>query len=246
MPNRASRLAWDGAEQRSAPSGLTRAAIVRAAIAIADEEGLDAVSIRRVAARLEARPMSLYTYIASKEDLLELMANEIVAEVVVAGELPGDWRDALRLIARRSHAAFVAHPWVLELSGRRRHLGHSAVRHAEQLLTAIEPLGLAVEDAWTVVYIVGDYTLGHALRVAHATREPNVQYPKFEPSAFPRLAQALEAGGQQRGEATFDAGLEAVLDGIERRFAGGPRARRSERGPASHPETATSRRRDGE
>jgi hypothetical protein len=103
--------------------------------------------------------MNLYTYIASKEDLLALMSDEIVAEVIVP-----------------------------------------------------EP-----SRAWAVLFILNDYTLGHALRVAHATREPQVEYPGFDGNAFPHLAQALLAGGPERDQETFEAGLEVVLDAIERR-----------------------------
>jgi AcrR family transcriptional regulator len=206
------------------PIGLSRDSIVGAAIMIGDSDGLEAVSIRRVAAELGARPMSLYTYIASKDDLLALMANEIVAEVIVPGQLPGDWREALRAIARRSHATFVAHPWVLAISGRRPHLGHNALRHADQLLAAVAPLRLEPKTVWNVLYVVNDYTLGHALRVASAPRDGQESYPEFDPAAFPHLAQALETEGPERGEPTFEAGLEALLDGIERRYG---RRRRS-------------------
>jgi len=220
MPNRASPLTWE--ERGAAPArGLTREAIVRAAVALADRDGLDAVSIRRVAAELGARPMSLYSHIAAKDDLLDLMIDAVVGEVVLDGEPPGDWREALRQIAQRSHAAFVAHPWMLEASGRRGALGPSALRHAEQLLAAVAPLALGARDAWAVAGLLNDYTLGHALRVAHAAAgSSRGRYPAIDAETFPHLAGALAAGGLDRDEATFAAGLEAVLDGIERRFAG--------------------------
>ena len=118
MPNRATELVWD--EKSASPEGgLNRAAIVRAAIAIADAEGLDAVSIRHVAAALDVRPMSLYTHVASKDDLLGLMVNEIVGDVLVPEPLPTDWREAMRAVAVQSYRGFVAHPWALEAFGRR-------------------------------------------------------------------------------------------------------------------------------
>src|SRR6188472_3619062 len=113
MPNRATELVWD--EKSASPEGgLNRAAIVRAAIAIADAEGLDAVSIRRVAAVLDARPMSLYTHVASKDDLVDLMVDEAIADVLLPEPLPTDWREAMRAIAAQSYRAFRAHPWALE------------------------------------------------------------------------------------------------------------------------------------
>ncbi len=92
------------------------------------------------------------------------------------------------------------------------------MHHAEQLLAAVAPLGLEPGAAWAVVYLVNDYTLGHALRVAHAKEASPHNYPMFNPSEFPYLAEALAAGGPERGLATFEAGVDAVLDGIERRL----------------------------
>jgi AcrR family transcriptional regulator len=195
MPNRASELVWDEPEPR-AQDGLTRAIVVRAALAIADADGLGAVSIRRVAAQLDVRPMSLYTHIASKDDLVELMVNEAVAEVVVPEPLPEHWRDALAEIARHSYAAFVAHPWVLEAFSRRTRIGPNVARHAEQSMTAVAGLGLDWREARAVLAIVDDYTLGHSIRAA--TFASVADFP---------------------GEDTFELGLDTVLDGVERRFA---------------------------
>src|SRR3954465_14063546 len=139
MPNRAPDLVWDDPAAEPAEPGLRGAAIVRAAIELADAEGLDAVSIRRVAAALGARPMSLYTHIAAKEDLVAPMADAVVGEVVV-GDPPAGWRAALRAMAERSWRTFVAHPWLLAASARRRPLGPNALRHAEQLPAPVAPL----------------------------------------------------------------------------------------------------------
>jgi AcrR family transcriptional regulator len=219
VPNRASRLDWNAAHGES--PHLSRQTIVGTAIAIADGEGLPAVSIRHVAARLGTRPMSLYTYIAAKEDLLALMADEITGEVILSDPLPADWRAALRMIAQRSHEVFVAHAWVLAIAGRRAHLGHNAIRHAEQLLTAVAPLGLSAPDAWSVLYIVNDYTLGHAMRVTQLTKEPAVGYPQFDVAVAPHLARAWPTAELRRDRDTFETGLDTVLDGIERRFGPG-------------------------
>src|SRR5690242_20314802 len=96
-------------------SGLTRDAIVAAAIEIADEEGIEAVSIRRIATKLESRPMSLYSHIEHKGELIELMIDEVIGEAVLPGEVPDDWREALRQIAQRTRAAARAHPWSIAI-----------------------------------------------------------------------------------------------------------------------------------
>jgi AcrR family transcriptional regulator len=217
MPNRAPRLR-EGVERPTTRGSLTRSAVVSAAIALADGDGLGSVSIRKVAANLGVRPMSLYTYIASKDDLLRLMADEVVAEVVVPGALPSGWREALTLIAHRSHQTFLAHPWLLGIAGHRPHLGQSAVRHAEQLLAAVAELEVEPEEAWQILYTVNDYTLGHALRITHADTDSADNFPAFETADFPTLARAVRRPVNQRSESTFKAGLDLLLDGIGLRY----------------------------
>ncbi len=211
MPNRAQhRRATD-----ETTTVLER--VVAAAVALADEGGLDAVSIRRIAHELKMRPMSLYTYIPSKEALLELMGEQIVGEVLVREPLPDDWRQALTLIATRSHHVFTRHRWVLAISQRRTNLGRNGLRHAEQQLTALAPLALAARDAWDVLFLINDYTLGHAMRVAHAPTAPPNTYPTFDPADYPYLAHALTQPGPVRGRDTFRTGLDTILDAVERR-----------------------------
>jgi AcrR family transcriptional regulator len=225
MPNRApSELVWDQASSGgAAPArgrGLTREAIVAAAIAVADADGFDAVSIRRVAGDLGARPMSLYTHIASKEDLLDLMVNEVIAEALVPEPLPEDWRAAVREIALRSHDAFVAHPWVVQAFGQRPRFGPNSLRHAEQSLAAVADLGLDERTAATLLAIVDEYALGHAMRTLIAPREEELRGIFAETlrsaedlSGFPHLAAA---GVATPSEDAFEIGLDALIEGLAR------------------------------
>src|SRR5215510_6805767 len=105
---------WARPEPGTRRPRYTRDKIATAAVAIADADGFEAVAIRRVAAELGGSPMSLYHYIAGKEDLVALMDDALMAETVVPGdELPTDWRQALATIARRTRAVFLRHPWAL-------------------------------------------------------------------------------------------------------------------------------------
>ena len=97
---------------------LDRGSIIAAAIALADEGGLAAVSVRKVAARLNAGPMRLYGYISTKDQLFDLMVDEVYAEIV-PGERPGDWREALRGLAHRTRQAALRHEWLADLLGGR-------------------------------------------------------------------------------------------------------------------------------
>jgi AcrR family transcriptional regulator len=233
MPNRATGAPWDRIvaeasgpdEVRTTRSGLSTQAIVDTAIAIADVDGLDAVSIRRVAAILEVRPMSLYTHIVSKDELLALMLNELLGRALVEHPLPEDWREALTLTSRKLFRTFASHPWLLALLARRPRPGPSGAQHAKQLSTAVESLGLPPEEMWTLISIVNDYILGHALRVAttgstsdlvdHLSEQERAELPGVD--ALARTEETRLAGE------VFELGLRTVLDGVEHRFVTGRR-----------------------
>jgi AcrR family transcriptional regulator len=206
---------------------LTREAIVAAAMAIADAEGIEAVSIRRVATELGARAMSLYTYIERKEDLFDLMHDEAAGEVLFTGELPADWRTAVAEIARRSRAACLRHPWMVDLSQRPR-FGPNGMRHLEQSLAAIDGLDLEPRAGWRIIAAVDDYVRGYIIREAAERTSPRrdgftdaerdqLLQPYFQRLAdsgeFPRLESLLK-GSLPGDDDNFEQGLTWLLDGI--------------------------------
>lgn len=225
MPNRAPELGWDEAAGAKGGRGgpratLTRARLVATALEIADAEGLGAVSIRRVAARLGARPMSLYTHIASKDDLVALMLDEVSAELLVPEPLPQDWRAALRAIARQALDAYLAHPWMLSAFGRRPPVGPNHLRRGEQSAIAVAGLGIDPADAWTALRIVHEWTMGHALHVVTLREDTQLerQLAGADPEAFPQMAKVFPALRGRPHDTSFDAALDVLLDGIEQRF----------------------------
>jgi len=229
MPNRATGLPWDrpsasprageNADAQPARTRLSTQAIVDTAITIADVDGLDAVSIRRVAAVLEVRPMSLYTHIASKDDLLALMADELIGTLLIEGPLPDDWREALTLTSRKMFRTFVAHPWLLTLFTRRPRPGPNAARQAQQAGRTVERLGLPAEEMWTMLGIINDFVIGNALRLATspAARDLVTYLSEASDAERPDLA-ALRRFEESRLGQGFEIGLQVVLDGVERRF----------------------------
>jgi AcrR family transcriptional regulator len=228
MPNRATGPTWDrvvepepgATASRLTRGGLSTQAIVDTAIAIADVDGLDAVSIRRVAAILEVRPMSLYTHIVSKEELLALMANELIGTILVEEPLPEDWRQALSLTSRKTFWMFASHPWLVALLAQHPRHGPNAAEQAKQLACAVASLKLPPDDMWTMLSIVNDFILGHAMRVATTgntrqlveglSEQDRADLPEVE--ALARTEQARLAGE------VFERGLQTVLDGVEHRF----------------------------
>ena len=136
------------------------------ALAIADAEGIEAVSMRRVAGALGAGTMTLYHYVPTKHDLLTLMDDAVMGELLIPdAELAPGWRDALAQIARRSRAAFRRHRWMIgtQLEGDAR-VGPNAMRHIEQSLAAVAGTTLSHEDKMELISLVDDYVLGFTLR----------------------------------------------------------------------------------
>jgi AcrR family transcriptional regulator len=219
---------WAREPDRRRPA-LTREAIVATAIALADAEGLAAVSIRKIAAELGARTMSLYSYIDSKDDLLDLMVDEVNAETLIEGGPPADWREALGMVAHRMRENVRRHPWLVEILRWHPQVGPNGLRQAEQSLVAIKPLGLDPRTAAWVVSVIYDYVLGHAIRelVQRAARPagrgqvmmlPYVQR-MVEGGELPHLAPLLR-DTPPRVEADFERGLDWMLDNIAAGFAG--------------------------
>jgi AcrR family transcriptional regulator len=148
------------APSRSERPVLTRDAIVAKALAIADAEGLEAVSIRRLAAELPARPMSLYNHIADKDELLGLMLDQVVEEALIGDALASDWREAMRQIAHATRAGAERHPWLLSAHARAPARRESFVRHHEESLRALDGLRAPKADKLRLLVAVDTYTLG--------------------------------------------------------------------------------------
>src|SRR5262245_34009845 len=176
--------------------------IVEAALAILDREGLDALSMRRLAHDLGVGTMTLYHYVEDKDKLAELVSDRIMAEVVIPGEVPADWREALTEIALRSHNAFLHHPWIFDAFGRQRVLTSNMLRHAEQTAAAVEGLDVDAPTASAIAGAVDDFVIGHAIReLARRRWSSEADGPPrltdetralLESGEVPRVAQSFE------------------------------------------------------
>ena len=229
------------AAEAAGPQPLSREAIVAAAIEIADAEGLEAVSIRKIATKLETRPMSLYSHIERKGDLVDLMVDEVMGGAVLPEPLPEDWREALREIAQRTRESTRAHPWMIAAAFRRPFIGPNALRHIDQSLAAVSSLPLTPERKRAVLLAVDTYTLGFVRwelisekSKGESTGAGCAEIPDDGPSAaeidaylaeqvatgkYPHLAELKGKGHKKdmslgvKAEA-FSSGLEWLLSGI--------------------------------
>jgi AcrR family transcriptional regulator len=224
-------------EHSSGPQPLSREAIVAAAIAIADADGLEAVSIRRLATKLDARPMSLYSHIGRKGDLIDLMVDEVMAGAIIPGGPPtDDWRGALRQIAQRTRESTRAHPWMIAAAFHHPFLGPNTLRHIDQSLAAVSELPLSPERKRAVLLAVDTYTLGFVRWEVRSPKGKGGDAPcagraEGGPSAaeidayiataaaggeYPHLAEFVgkDIGLGVKAE-KFEIGLEWLLTGIE-------------------------------
>src|SRR5260370_19157251 len=136
-------LVWlrPDAGARDQRPALSRDQIVRAAIKLADEHGLDAVSTRRIATMLGSGPTSMYWLFQRKSDLYELMFDAALGEVELPGPASGDWQDGLRALARSTHLMLQRHPWLI-LLGIQPGLRPSTRRYGECAMRLLGPLGV--------------------------------------------------------------------------------------------------------
>jgi AcrR family transcriptional regulator len=228
QPGADESLVWDRPPPARRRAPLSREIIVSAGMSLADSEGLAAVTVRRLAAELDARPMSVYSYarITSKEELFDLMVDQVCAEMIVA-DPPADWREALRTIAVRCRQALLRHPWWVELVGQHVLLGPNGTRHREQTLAAVSGVRLDPPTKLAMIVAVETYVVGQATFAMDEEGSPrsagqrqealgDYQAALIATGDFPNLAAlgpARRTSAQDR-ERYFLLGLDWLLAGI--------------------------------
>jgi AcrR family transcriptional regulator len=222
--------------------GLSRDEIVRAAVRVADAEGSESINMRRIARELNAGTMSLYWHIASKEQLLDLMLDEVEGEADPPG-LTGDWRPDLRAFAVSNRAALHRHPWLMDFIGGRPPLGPNHLRNLEHSLAVLDQLGLDTLTRISVLTTIGTYVMGTVLREIRESlveRRDEEQLGDLTEEERDELLAAwmerLRATGQftrftkifdegidpdaaETRDARFEFGLDCLLDGLAARLA---------------------------
>ncbi len=227
MPrSRPDQSIWFRDEERPRKPPLSRERIIQAAIALLDAEGMDGFSMRRLAARLDAGTMSLYGYITTKEDVLDLALDAAIAEIELDAPDDVPWQTALIRQLAQSRQVMRRHPWIPALMGSRPLLGPNALARSERFYTALTKAGLdgprllaavgaltyyvngyvAVENVWRSR--VGDPSDEVELRrrAQHCLAERADLYPTL--SQHTQLDNADFDGG-------FTLGLKIILDGIK-------------------------------
>jgi AcrR family transcriptional regulator len=224
-------LLWDppAPSTRGRRATLALPDVVAAGIAAADEGGLDALSMRKVAARLGVGAMTLYTYVPGRTELIDLMIDATFAELTLPE--PGQpWRVALTRYATEHHDLYLRHPWILQTNMWRLPLAPHVLDAEEAGLRVLSEAGLPADRVVEVIGLV-DSTVRGLARAAVAeqaegssTGTSNDDYwdsmsdfwvTWFDPTRYPTMTRVWEAGGFDTGHASFQQTIERLLDGVE-------------------------------
>ncbi|TDC09060.1 TetR/AcrR family transcriptional regulator [Nonomuraea longispora] len=242
---RSMALLWrtgEPGEVRPGPKpGLSVDTIVDAAIAVADSEGMAALSMRRVGERLGRTGMALYTYVPSKSELVDLMYDRVLAELPAEHDLGGGWRPAVTSWAEHVLAFYLRHPWVLQVSQARPVLGPNEFAMLDGLVRILRETGLGPRRLRGVVALLSDFVRGAARTVSESRLAPSAtgvsdeEWWRARSSLLEEVAPGFAASYpmvtwvesednepatdepylEHRVGETFAVGLAVLLDGIE-------------------------------
>lgn len=229
-------LLWGNTpETRRGPRrSLTTGAVGVAALELADEGGLAALSMRQLGARLGVAAMALYRYVPTKDVLLELVLEAAYAQLPDALPEGAPWPEQLRVVATDAWKLYLAHPWMLQISVQRPSLGPHAIRKYERELKSIASAGLPDVDMDLVIASVSDFVRGSArsaIEAASASEETGLSDRGWweahaehlgrlvSADQFPLAVRVGSAAGEAYGGATdprrtFAFGLERLISGV--------------------------------
>jgi AcrR family transcriptional regulator len=206
---------------------LSKERVLTAALGIADRGGLPGLTIRSLAKELGAKPMSVYHYVASKDELLDHLVDIVFEEI----ELPdpeGDWRDEMRRRAGSARTTLKKHRWAIGLLESRTSPGPATLRHHDVVLACLRNAGFSLEVTAHAYALLDSYIYGFALQEASLPFEgPESVKDVAEPimalmatGAYPMMVEMATAYYLQPGydfAHEFDYGLDLILDGLEQR-----------------------------
>jgi AcrR family transcriptional regulator len=205
---------------------LNRERVVRGAVSFADENGIEPLTMRKLAEAVGVKAMSLYNHVANKEDLLDGMIDVVFGEI----ELPSardSWKTAMRRRAIAVHAALSRHPWAIGLMESRASPGPATLRHHDAVIGCLRNAGFSLALTAHAYALLDSYIYGFAMQERglpfdtpeQTSQLAQVMLAQFPSDSYPHLAEftvghVLQPGYDFRDEYEF--GLELVLDGLER------------------------------
>jgi len=204
---------------------LSRERVLRAAVLLADEDGLESLTMRELGLRLGVEAMSLYNHVANKDDLLDGMVDLVVSEI----ELPTDtvaWREAMRRRAISAQSVFSRHPWASGLIDSRESSGPARLRYLDWVVGTLRRAGFTLEMAARAFSLLDSYIYGFGRQQLNMSAGGDIE-PEEMGAAFLRAIPADEypylremvvdhaMGSEYDESADFEFGLDLILDGLQ-------------------------------
>jgi AcrR family transcriptional regulator len=205
---------------------LNRERVFRAAVVLADQRGIESLTMRALGEELGIEAMSVYYYVANKDELLDGMVDLVYSEI----ELPSgeaDWKTAMRQVATSAHEALSRHRWAITLMETRTRPGPANLRHHDSVIRTFRAAGFSIKDTIHAFSVLDSYISGFALQeltlpfdtpgeLAEAAESILRQFPADE---YPHLAETITEHVTKSGydyADEFEVGLALILDGIQR------------------------------
>jgi AcrR family transcriptional regulator len=213
---------------RAPRPALSRERVVEGAVALADAQGIAALTIRSLAQHLGVKPMSLYYYVANKGEILDAIVDVVFSEI----ELPvvdGDWRAEIRLRATSARHVLRRHSWAIGLLESRMSPGPATLRHHDAMIATLRGAGFSIELTAHAYALIDSYVYGFAVQEAALPFDgpddvgavTGAMVAQFSTAEYPHLVElatehVLRPGYDFGDE--FDFGLDLILDGLDRRL----------------------------
>ncbi|MCP3097932.1 TetR/AcrR family transcriptional regulator C-terminal domain-containing protein [Myxococcus sp. K15C18031901] len=207
---------------------LSRERILRAALDIVDEEGLEAISMRRLGQALGVEAMSLYNHVPNKAAILDGVFEAVLAELPAA-KPEASWQAFVRARSRALRSVLRAHPDTLPLFATRPAVTPASIHHVETVLEALRGAGFEVDEALSALQVMMAFVVGHTVATHAPTRPDEESHPAYlqlSEEAFPRVRELARVLERHDVEAEFEFGLEAMVSGLEAHRKRRPPARR--------------------
>jgi AcrR family transcriptional regulator len=204
---------------------LNRERVLRAALALADGGGIEALSMRNLGQELGVEAMSLYNHVANKEEILDGVVDLVFGEIALPSNR-GAWKPGMRKRAMSAHEALLRHPWAPSLMQSRTKPGPATLRHHDAVLGSLRNAGFTLVMAAHAVSVIDGYVYGFALQQINIPLQSREQVAEVGESIlkqlageYPHLAEMITDHAMKPGydySKEFEFGLDLILDGLER------------------------------
>jgi AcrR family transcriptional regulator len=201
--------------------GLSRERVLETALDLVDREGVDALTMRRLGRELGVEAMSLYSYVDSKQDLIEGVVEQVFREMPLVTSGPGPWQEGLRIHAAAFREVLLRHPNAVRLVAGRPLITEGTIAFVESALVELQAIGLDLDTADRVLEVIASFTLGHVAEyVEDRSRraEEVARGDAVDATRFPNVA-AIRRQPPMDPDAEFAFGFSLVIAGIERLLA---------------------------